>query len=347
MRRWLLGSAAILLAWCSSPCWGRDCSGPAARPRSAPIPAATAAPKIARSRIDKVTVYPNSALVTREVEVPAGTGLVELTVTPMPDRIVPSTMYSEAGDGLRVLTTRFTTRQVLEDIPASSYRLQARSGAWRKYPGHRGQDRFGDEPAACTKNMELLSKLETVTADRARRTGDEVIAVSKYVMEQRTEKSKEMVALKEQKRLNDIQVNFIQRKMGELGQGSGRMEREAVIVVDREKGGQRRQDSPQLSRQLRRLAPRIQGSRRQAHRGCAGRLSRQPDATFGRRLGPGEAHPVHRTADAQCLAARPVHVAADPGGARRSGRPADAGRRRLRVAVRQQPTPTPISPRRR
>src|SRR5262249_2986974 len=42
--------------------------------------------------------------------------------------------------------------------------------------------------------------------------------------------------LKEQKRLNEVQLNFIQRKMGELGKGSGRVEREAVIVVDRENG---------------------------------------------------------------------------------------------------------------
>ena len=32
------------------------------------------------SKIVAVTVYPNSALVTREVDVPAGTGIVELVV---------------------------------------------------------------------------------------------------------------------------------------------------------------------------------------------------------------------------------------------------------------------------
>ena len=54
------------------------------------------APKLANSRIDRVTVYPNNALVTREVEVPAGNGLIELIVNPMPDQIVPSGLISNS-----------------------------------------------------------------------------------------------------------------------------------------------------------------------------------------------------------------------------------------------------------
>src|SRR5260370_29140605 len=49
----------------------------------------SAAPQNAVSKIAKVTVYPNSALVTREVAVPEGNGLVELVINPMPNQIVP------------------------------------------------------------------------------------------------------------------------------------------------------------------------------------------------------------------------------------------------------------------
>src|ERR1700730_15137959 len=120
MRRWYFGATAIsclVLAVAFGPMlWSDDKAPEAAKP---------AAPRIAKSKIDKVTVYPNNALVTREVEVPAGTGLIELTITPMPDRIVPSTMYSEGGAGLRVLTTRFSTRQVLEDTSEERRKLEA------------------------------------------------------------------------------------------------------------------------------------------------------------------------------------------------------------------------------
>src|SRR4051794_20896968 len=71
--------------------------------------------KIATSRIVKVVAYPNSALVTREVDVPPGAGLSELVVSPLPVRVVVSSLYSEGSSGLRVLSTRFRTRQVYED----------------------------------------------------------------------------------------------------------------------------------------------------------------------------------------------------------------------------------------
>ena len=224
MRRWYLGSAAVfslaLLAIFGPRLLSSD-----------KVPAlAPSAPKNATNRIDKVTVYPNSALVTREVDVPEGTGLIELTVTPMPDRIVPSTMYSEAGDGLRVLTTRFTTKQVLEDTSKERRELEAELEKYQVIGS-----KIDSEITTLQKNIELLTKLESIT-EKGKHTGDEVIAMAKYVAEQRIERAKEMVGIMDQKRLNTIQLNFVQRKMGELGRGSGRMERDAIVVVDREAG---------------------------------------------------------------------------------------------------------------
>src|SRR5689334_18983938 len=63
--------------------------------------------KPADNRITQVTVYQNNALVTREVDVPGGTGTLELVVTPMPPTTVNSSLYSEGTDGILVLTTRF------------------------------------------------------------------------------------------------------------------------------------------------------------------------------------------------------------------------------------------------
>src|SRR5207247_8263426 len=131
-----------------------------------PAAAQPAGAKIAKSRIDKVTVYPNSALVTREVEVPAGVGLVELTITPMPDQIVPSTMYSEGGDGLRVLTTRFSTRQVLEDTSKERRELEA-----EMEKNLVAASKIEAEIANLQQNMNLLAKLESVT-EKGKHTGD-------------------------------------------------------------------------------------------------------------------------------------------------------------------------------
>jgi hypothetical protein len=226
MRRWYFAAAAVLCVAAVSVLTSRLMSG--AKTEDNP-----SAPKIAKSKIDKVVVYPNSALVTREVEVPEGNGLVELVVAPMPEQIVPSTMYSEGAEGIRILTTRFATRQVLEDTSEERRKLEAEQEKYQVVAS-----KIDSDMNSCQKNMDMLVKLEGVT-EKSSRSGDEVIAMAKYVMEQRVEKAKEIVALKEQKRLNDIQLNFVKRKMGELGQGSGKVEREAVIIVDREasKGG--------------------------------------------------------------------------------------------------------------
>jgi hypothetical protein len=227
MRRWYITSATLMGVVLTTVFASWFWSNGQAQEGKNSIKQSTS--KLAVSRIDRVTVYPNNALVTREVEVPAGNGLIELIVSPMPDQIVPSTMYSEAGDGLRVLTTRFSTRQVLEDTSEERRKLETEKEKFQVI-----SSTIMSDIVSLQKNMDLLNKLETGTQSD-KRTGDEVIAMAKYVMEQRLEKAKEMVAIQEQKRLNDIQLSFNQRKMAELGRGGGKVEREAVIVVDREK----------------------------------------------------------------------------------------------------------------
>src|SRR5262245_38627324 len=108
MRKYILfGVGLLTLGLVAS---GYALSQQQAAPAAAPEP-----PNVAKSKITKVTVYPNSALVTRELEVPPGQGLVELVVPDLPVRIVGSSLYAEGTDKLRVLTTRFRSRPVQED----------------------------------------------------------------------------------------------------------------------------------------------------------------------------------------------------------------------------------------
>src|SRR5260221_14508679 len=180
MRRWYFVSAAILCFALLATFGPRLLSGGKAEEPNTP-----AAAKIAKSRIDRVTVYPNSALVTREVDVPAGAGLIELVVAPMPTQIVPSTMYSEGAAGIRVLTTRFSTRQVLEDTSEERRKLETEKEKYLVIAA-----KIDSETASCLKNAEMLTKLEGIAEKSSSRSGDEIIAMSRYVMEQRVGKAK-------------------------------------------------------------------------------------------------------------------------------------------------------------
>ena len=191
--------------------------------------------KAAVSRITNVTVYQNNALVTREVDVPEGQGAMELVVTPLPPQTINSSLYSEGSDGIRILTTRYRTRPIKEDTREEVRKLEAQV----KELALTAQKLQG-EMKTVEQNLQLLGKLEGFTAastthatEKGVLNSESSIALSKYVMDQRSEKSKELVALQQQLQANSEQTEFAKRQLHELSAGSSKTEHDAVIVVDK------------------------------------------------------------------------------------------------------------------
>ena len=198
-------------------------------------PTATA-PKTAPNRVVAVTVYPNSALVTREVDVPAGTGGFELVVSPLPPQTIDSSLFSEAGHGIRVLATRYRTRPVREDTREEVRKVEAQL----KMLQTDGQ-KLESDVRVCEQDMQLLNKLENFTqanlqhqTEKGALNSDSVTTLAKYVMENRGDKAQMMVGLQQKIADNKEQMTFVQRQLQELAAGSTRTEREANIVVDKQ-----------------------------------------------------------------------------------------------------------------
>jgi hypothetical protein len=233
---WLAGGLLALLASLVYlvPAWTND------PPRSGEPPAAKdeAPAKGADSRIVHVTVYPDSALVTREVDVPAGAGSLELVVSPLPEHTINSSLYSEGGDGIRVLTTRFRTRPIQESAQEDVRKLEDEA---RKLTNE--AQKLQADMEACKQNMALLAKLEgftTVSTQNATEKGkldsDATIQLAKYLMDGRGERTKEMVTLQQQLQTNQEQQQFVQRKLNKLRErsaGKSQTECDAVIVVEK------------------------------------------------------------------------------------------------------------------
>ena len=223
-----LGGLALLLGFgaCSEP--PKPADGP-------DRPVAPATVKIAASRVVAVTIYPNSALVTREVDVADGAGNLELTVTPLPPTTINSSLYTEGTDGIRVLTTRFRSRPVQEDTREDVRKLQDELKQLEL-----AREKIEAEMKAVTENAQNLTKMEnfmTITtvqsAEKGALNSDSAIALSKYVRETRLETAKELVGLKQQVQANQEKAEFAQRKLAELASGTVRTERDAVIVVEK------------------------------------------------------------------------------------------------------------------
>src|SRR5438876_12005873 len=201
MKKWILLSlGAGLLAGLSAIKWSAPATvgaePPPAAKKAEPAPAPL---KSAASRIVGVTVYPNSALVTREVDVPEGAGNIELVVTPLPPQTVDSSLYSEGTDGIRVLTTRYRMRPIKEDV-----REEVRKAEDELKKLQLAAEKIQADISAVQQNMALVTKMENFTAattqhsaEKGALNSDSAIALSKYVMECRAEKSKESVTLQQ------------------------------------------------------------------------------------------------------------------------------------------------------
>jgi uncharacterized protein (TIGR02231 family) len=201
-----------------------------------PAPAAPAAAvKIAASRVAAVTVYPNSALITREVDVPEGMGNMELTVNPLPPTTINSSLYSEGTDGIRVLTTRYRTRPILQDTREDVRKLQDEIKQLAA-----AREKLEGDIAAAQENMKMLAKMEGfmgVTSVSSTEKGgfksEEAIAMSKHIKDQRLETSRELVTLRQQVQTNQEKADFAQRKLSDLASGITRTERDAVLIVEK------------------------------------------------------------------------------------------------------------------
>src|SRR5215471_4170826 len=118
-----------------------------------------AAPTTAPSKVTAVTVYQDSALVTREVQIPAGAGSMELVVSPLPPQTIDSSLYSEGGDGIRILTTRYRTRAIEEDT-----REEVRTREQKIKALHSDAEKLQKQIQVIDQNLAMLGKLEDFTS---------------------------------------------------------------------------------------------------------------------------------------------------------------------------------------
>jgi hypothetical protein len=212
----------------------------ALRADQAPVPAlavplAGAPAELAQSRVTAVTVYQGTALVTREVDVPAGKGLIEIVVTPLPAQTVDSLLYAEGTDGVRVLSIRHRTRAVKQDTREEVRAKEMQIATLKQEAEH-----LQKEIQVIDHDLQLLAKLENFTSATMQQLAEKgllnrhaTLALAKFIMGSRAEKSPAQVVLQQKLQANTEATAFATRELGELTSGSSRTERDAVIVIDK------------------------------------------------------------------------------------------------------------------
>ena len=210
---------------------------PAASPGVAQEPKADL--KAAASKVVGVTVYQNTALVTREVTAPDAVGTVEVTVTPLPASTMSTSLYAEGTDGVRVLSTRYRTRAISEDNREEVRKLEAKV----KENARKLQAIQADAKALET-NTAFLGKLEVFTAatlatltEKGQLDAEKTLSLVTFIRETRVKAAKEEVGLKQQMEALTEETEFTKRRLGEVSGGTSRTERDAIIVVEKTKAG--------------------------------------------------------------------------------------------------------------
>ena len=165
------------------------------------------------------------------VGVSEGNGAFELVVTPLPPHVLDGSLYSEGGDGVRVLTTRLRRRPIQEDRREEVRKLETVAADLAQKTR-----KLQAEIKVCEVDLAFVGKLEHVAAaDKTKLDSGETIGLAKYVMDGRGEKAKALVELQEQLQKTSQDGQFVERKMRELAAGSSREELDAVIIVDKPK----------------------------------------------------------------------------------------------------------------
>lgn len=195
--------------------------------------------KPADSKVTAVTVYQQTALVTREVAVPDGMGLTEVVVSPLPPTTLAATLYAEGSDGIRVLSARYRTRAIAEDTRKEVRDLEAKIKELAKK-----QAGLQADLAAAGQNTAFIAKLEGFTAatltsltDKGQLDSEKTIALANFIRETRTKAAKEETSLKQQIETVQEDLSFAQRQLQEMAGGRTRTERDAVIVLDKTRPG--------------------------------------------------------------------------------------------------------------
>ncbi len=195
--------------------------------------------KATPSKVVGVTVYQNTALVTREVGVDDAVGALEVTVTPLPASTMTTSLYAEGADGVRVLSTRYRTRAISEDTRMEVRLLENKL----KENGRKSMALQADAKALET-NTAFLGKLEVFTAatlgtltDKGHLDAEKTIALVTFVRETRSKAAKDEVALKQQLETLTEETEFTKRRLNEVSGGRSRTERDAIIVLEKTKAG--------------------------------------------------------------------------------------------------------------
>lgn len=214
---WIAGLAAVVL-----------CAG-----------LAGAQEKKAASKVEAVTLYRGSALVTRTVTLPNEAGELVLVVENLPGAVQADSLNAAGGEDVKVRSVRFRQSAVPEVPSKDAAELDARikDASARLFANQQMMKLLADKAA-------YLNNLEKFSADKGKdemskgTLNPEAIAkVSEFLFAQRTKLVEDQIKLTAEQQSISEEIDLLARKRRELSGAGGKVSREAVIFLSKVKAG--------------------------------------------------------------------------------------------------------------
>ena len=186
-----------------------------------------------------VTVYRGQALVTRQIDVDAPAGDVQLVVTNLPEQIIPDSLFAGTDGNAQVRAVRYRTEALSEEPLDEVRKIDAQIEEANK-----GMRKTQSTENLVRQKEAYLTNLEGFTAgkvkdDMAKGTlnADTVKAVSEFVFAQRTELNAAALAVAEEKQAAQSKLDLLNRQRSELTNRFSKTAREAVVFLDKPAAG--------------------------------------------------------------------------------------------------------------
>jgi hypothetical protein len=216
----------------------------AAQPAPVPAPAPAAVTEnpsetTVKWKLDAVTVYRGQALVTRTVDLPAGSGLAELLVQDLPERILGGSLFAEGSDGVDVRSVRYRERAQPTDVREEARKLdQQIQDLNDKIAANQKQMQvLGEQRAYLDKLANFAAPTATTEMTKGVLNAEQLKTLTDYQFSSRQKIADNELKLQQEARTLNEQANFLGRQKAEMVGRSSKTQREAVIFISRERPG--------------------------------------------------------------------------------------------------------------
>ena len=186
-----------------------------------------------QDRVTAVTLYRNQALVTRQVETNAAAGAQVITVTNLPEHVVPDSLAAVGDQSIEIRAVQFRSRVVVDSPNEKVRELE------------KAIQQTSDQINLTQKNIELTNKQEkyldrmenfvapTATTELSQGVLDAeaLRQLTEFSFQQREQIVNRQFELQKEERQLQNELNFLRQQLVEISNGTNHFVREAVIFV--------------------------------------------------------------------------------------------------------------------